>query len=418
MGRRQPRTVHVAWLASVLLAPGARAGCRQAPDSAPAAPACLEDADRDGDGTVLVGYAPGASASEPFDLEAFLSEERGLDASCFVVTARRQVDGGCVERPVLGYCPSPGTDRNIGNAVVHLATHERPVNVHRGDSPFAPAQLGIDLCGFQTACMGRAAAEPVVSAQGDVLGTCEGDPCFADLFCHHGASAALADERGEQVQRVVADQVRIDTSCAGASWHDGDLLGLTPLPLSETRTLTVTASADRTLVDIRAEVALAADCELRLGNNRRPLGPVELTGPSWAQACFADGEHAAMTAVPAEGPDGVFWLGESHFPLEPPMAGRLHGGSDDAADVALCLVSASCDLDGQPSDCTFTGYAYAEPGAHPGRAGLSLPLAPYDAWPTWTAGVRHWTLEARLAAGSPGASWQDLCGRALDDCGW
>ncbi|MFH1468155.1 MAG: hypothetical protein ABIO70_27460 [Pseudomonadota bacterium] len=405
-------------LALILLALGACARASPSPDSALDRPACLEGADQDGDGLVLVGYVPGATASEPFDLEAFLSQERGLDEGCLVVTVRREDERGCVERPVLGYCPSPGLDRNIGNAVVYLATFERPANVHRGDSPFAPAQINPDLCSYQTACLGRATAEPVVSAQGEVLGTCEEGPAFADLFCHHDVTAALLDERGHEDARVVGDRVQIRTSCAGASWHDGDPLGLAPLPLTETRTLTVTASADRTLVDLHAEVVLDTDCALWLGNNRRPLGPVELTGPGYADACFADASHAEAVPVPVEGPDGVFWLGDEHFPLAPPMAARLHDGADGAADVALCLVSASCELDGTESDCAFTGYAYAEPGAHPGRAGLSLPLAPYDAWPTWPAGVHRWVLEARLAAGSPSASWQDLCGRALADCGW
>lgn len=411
-----PRAFTPARLA-FLLALGAGACATATPDTTSEEPACLDGADRDGDGLVLVGYAPGAAASEHADLQAFLDQERGLDEGCFVVTARRVVAGVCVERPVLGFCPAPGEERNIGNAVVFLATFRRPVNVHRGDSPFAPAQLNPDLCSYQTACLGRAAAEPIVTGQGEVLGTCEEGPAFADLFCHHAVVAALLDDQGQEASRVVGDEVPIHASCAGASWHDGDLLGVGPLPLSEARLLTVTASADRTLVDLRADIVLDAGCELWLGNNRRPLGPVELTGPGYAQACFADAANVAVTEVPAEGSDGVFWLAEDHFPLAPPMAGRLHGGGE-AADVALCLVDADCRLDGQATACAFTGYGYAEPTANLGRAALSLPLAPYDSWPIWPAGEHRWTLESRLAAGPPEAGWQDLCGHPLAACGW
>jgi hypothetical protein len=381
------------------------------------APACLEGVDSDGDGLVLVGYAPGQARSPYAELEAFLEAGDGLDDSCVVVTARQASGRRCQEQPLLVYCPEVGPGRNIGNAVVHLATAMRPTNIHRGDSPYAPAQLNVDMCSYQTTCMGRAEAAPVAAGQ-QVLGSCEDGPVFADLFCHSGMTVALQDSRGVTASTVVDEVVVIVASCEGATWHLDDDLDLEPLPLREWRSLEVTASSTTTRVDLHAEVELDTDCDLLLGNSRRPFGALELTGPGWAQACFADGDAAMVVEVPADGADGVFWLGEGQLDLAPPMAARLHDGSEGAADVALCLDSAAYAVDGLPDDVTFTIYGYAEPAAHPERAALSHLLAPYDAWPTWLGAHRSWTLDGRLVAGPPEASLEQLCGQTSTSCAW
>ena len=364
--------------------------------------ACLEGADGDGDGLVLVAYVPGLASSPHADLDGFLNDAYGLDRSCAVVGARQERDGACVEQPVLVYCPEVGEGRNIGNAVVYLATHARPVNVHRGDSPYAPAQLNVDICGLQ--------AVPDEA--------CESGPVFVDLFCHHGTSVTLLDEDGAPAPRTVGDSAELLASCEGATWHHDDELGLEALPMREQRSLSVSATETTTLVAIHGTLVLDSDQELYLGNNRRPFGALELTGPGYEQACFADGADSAVAPVPSEGDDGLFFLAEGKLEIEPPMAARLHLGSDGAADVALCLHSLEQRLDGEIEAVTVTSYGYVEPVAHPERAGISHQLAPYADWQTWPAAQRSWTIAGQLAAGPPEASWEQLCGTPLASCAW
>ncbi len=381
------------------------------------APPCLEGADGDGDGLVVVGYGAGHAQSEYADLPGFLAAEDGLDDSCVVVAVRIASEDGCRERPVVVVCPLPGTGRNIGNAVVYLATAERPGNIHRGDSPYAPAQFNVDACGYQTACMGREAAEPVMAGE-QVLGSCDEGPVFVDMFCHGDAAATVLDEHGAAAARVVGESVELGTTCDEATWHNGEELGLEPLPLRERRSLLVTATETTTQVEIRAESELDAGCDLLLGNSRRPFGALEITGPSWDQACIGDRDEVAVEEVPQEGPSGLFLLAEGQMDLHVPMAARLHEGSDGAADVALCLASVSHSVDGAPVEAPFTSYGYAEPTEHPGRAGVSQLMAPYDDWPTWPPARYQWELEGRLVAGPPEASLETLCGHALGGCPW
>ncbi len=328
-----------------------------------------------------------------------LAAGRDQGGSCFVVTAPSAQVGGSAEQPVLVYCPEVGDGRNIGNAIVHLSTLERPSNVHRDDSPYAPAQFNVDLCSYQTGCMG------LDQATGGALGSCEQGPVFADLFCHHRVEADIVGGEG----------VEIVTQCGGATWHHDDDLGLEALPLWEERRLRVTASQSTTWVEITSTVVLDAGCDLWLGNSRRPFGALELTGPGYESICFADAEGAHSVGVPAHGDDGAFWMGEGL--LEPPLAGRARGGSDEAADVALCLDRVEHQLDDRPASASFTCYAYAEPVRNPGRVGLSCTLAPWDDWPLWPAARYAWSVQGRLVAGPPEAGWEQLCGLPLASCG-
>jgi hypothetical protein len=414
MPARRPQAVLVALAASCGCSGNV---CRPAETGEPGS-ACLEGSDMDADGMVLVGYAPGQAHSPYTDLQAFQDQSYGLDASCFIVTARMVVGDSCDERPVWAYCPTVGSDRNIGNAVVHLSTFDRQTNVHRGDSPFAPAQLNLDLCSYQTRCMGLQTAEDIRSSDGDLVGECGDGPVFADLFAHHLVTATLLDGEGEAAQRVVGDELMVVADAGGASWHHDDSLGLDLLPLEERRLLTLTASPELTRVDISSELWLDTDCELWLGNSRRPFGALELTGPSYRQACFADAGGARVVAVPQTGADGLFFLAEDKADLTLPLAARLHEGSDAASDVAVCLHDVEQSLDGQGVGIDVTSYGYVEPVAHPGRVGLSHLQAPYDDWPTWSAGEYHWVHHATLVAGPPGADWAAMCSEGLTDCAW